>query len=52
MERDPERVLADVLNGYIDTDIAAEHYGVVIVADQVDDFEGELGEGLGAATYG
>jgi N-methylhydantoinase B len=36
MERDPERVLTDVLNGYIDTDIAAGHYGVAIVADQVD----------------
>jgi N-methylhydantoinase B len=33
-DREPERVLADVLGGFVGAASAAEHYGVILAADQ------------------
>jgi N-methylhydantoinase B len=40
LERDPERVLADVRNEYVSVEAAREVYGVVVLGDPVDDPEG------------
>lgn len=32
-DREPERVLADVLNGYVSEDAAADEYGVILTSD-------------------
>ena len=36
LDRDPERVLADVIDGLVTVEAAAEHYGVVVCGTAID----------------